>query len=245
MKEPKEPKRIDEARAMRAPQAAHDETKASSFERDFRCGGWFHDGGERREGEELPVDREWIQTHTGRQFFPLNPRIEDIDVEDIAHALSHLCRFAGHTRVFYSVAEHAVRVSLLCQQLSARGGLYEAAWGLHHDDSEAYMIDLPRPLKRSTEIGPGYRQAEQRLMEVICRRFNLHPQEPPVVKEADTILLITERRDLLSQPPELWQEDFGALIQPLPDIIEPWSSERAKEEYLLRFFAVRQEGSHA
>jgi uncharacterized protein len=232
-----EPKQVDEAKAMRAPAASSSETKATSFERDFRGIGWFHHNDS---PPESAIDREWIQTHTGRKFYPLNPRVEDIDIEDIAHALSHLCRFAGHTRVFYSVAEHAVRVSRLVAEMCPTT-TYEAAWGLHHDDSEAYMIDLPRPLKRSAEIGPGYRQAERRLMEVICRRFNLRAEEPPEIKTADTILLLTERRDLLSQPPAHWQEDLGEIIRPLPEIIEPWTSERAKEEYLLRFFAVRQE----
>jgi uncharacterized protein len=234
----KEPERIDQARAMRAPTALRDETKASSFERDFRGGSWFHRESER--DEKNMGDRDWIQTHTGRRFYPLNPRIEDIDIEDIAHALSHLCRFAGHTRVFYCVAEHAVRVSRLVAEMCPTT-TYESAWGLHHDDSEAYLIDLPRPLKDAEEIGPGYRIAERRLMEMICRRFNLRPEEPPEIRTADRILLLTERRDLLSQPPASWQEDLGELIRPLPEIIEPWSSERAKEEYLLRFFAVRQE----
>jgi 5'-deoxynucleotidase YfbR-like HD superfamily hydrolase len=223
--------------------ALRSETEASSYERDFQGSNWFKTPANKRSEEKpmKPDEREWIQTYSGRQFFPLNPNPADIAVEDIAHSLSHLCRFAGHCRVFYSVAEHSVRVSQLAERFAHESvRWYIALWGLLHDASEAYLIDLPRPLKRSEEIGPGYRNAETRLMEAVCRRFDLRPQEPLEVKSADQILLMTERRDLLGQPPSLWQEDKCEHISPLPEKIEPWSSRDARDVFLTRFFAIKQ-----
>ena len=89
---------------------------------------------------------DWIQTMSGVIFYPLDPRPEEIRIEDIAHALSHQCRFAGHCREFYSVAEHSVRVS---RELPQEFML----WGLLHDASEAYLVDLPRPIKRWSAMG--------------------------------------------------------------------------------------------
>ena len=78
----------------------------------------------------------WLQTYTGIQFWPLDPRPEEIDIQDIAHALSLLCRFNGHCQRFYSVAEHSVHVSTI---LAPEFGL----WGLLHDAAEAYLSDIP------------------------------------------------------------------------------------------------------
>jgi len=234
---------MNDVREKRKAQAARSEADASSFERDFAGNEWFKTPeGKRPEGSTIPPrERAWIQTYSGRQFYPLNPVVEDIDIEDIAHSLSHLCRFAGHTRVFYSVAEHSCRVADLAMRFAHSSvQWYVAAWGLLHDATEAYLIDLPRPLKRSEEIGPGYRQAEANLMKAVCKRFDLREDEPREVQSADTILLMTERRDLLRQPPELWAEDKGHLINPLPGIIEPWASDVARQEFLKRFFAIKK-----
>ena len=94
------------------------------------------------------VDREdlpYIQTFYGKKYRHMDPRPEDITIEDIARGLSHLCRFSGQIKTFYSVAEHAVRVSYACDP-------EDALEGLHHDDSEAYCVDVPRPLSGV----PGY-----------------------------------------------------------------------------------------
>ena len=85
---------------------------------------------------------DWMQTHSGIQFWPLDPRPEDILIEDIAHALSNQCRFAGHCCFHYSVAQHSVLVS---ENVPAQ----DAMWGLLHDAGEAYLVDLPR-LRSST-----------------------------------------------------------------------------------------------
>lgn len=165
-----------------------------------------------------PTDRwgDWIQTYTGAQFWPLDPRPSEVRTEDIAHALSMQCRFAGHCRVFYSVAEHSVRVS---QLLRAWGHppLAQLA-GLLHDASEAYLVDVPRPLKPHL---PGYSEIERRVMDAICERFGLPrwalatDARWGAVRHADAVLLATEARDLMAPQPVPWE----GLPDPLPTII--------------------------
>jgi hypothetical protein len=168
-----------------------------------------------------------MQTYSGRQFWPLDPRSEDLDVLDIAHALSNQCRYAGHCRRFYSVAQHSVLVSRIVP-------LKHARWGLLHDATEAYLVDLPRPIKRYSALGDEYRRIEDVLMAVICSRFRMLPMEPKCVKEADDIALMTEKRDLM---PGLlkWRET----AEPLPDIIVPMAPECAKTQFLARAEELR------
>mgnify|MGYP005850916999 FL=1 len=160
----------------------------------------------------------WIQTYTGRMFWPMRPRVEDLDIRDIAHSLAMQCRFNGHCRVFYSVAEHCVRVSrILPQEL--------AAWGLLHDAAEAYMSDLPRPVKQSL---PEFAAAEERLLQVVADRFGLAWPIPQAVWQADDALLATEARDLMAPPPKSW----GLSVPPLPAPIVPVSTGQAEEMFL-------------
>jgi uncharacterized protein len=144
-------------------------------------------------------DDSWIQTASGRQFWPLNPRAEDICLEDIAHALSLKCRFTGHTKRLYTVGEH----SLHCQRLAYELGCDTTvqAWALMHDAAEAYLPDVARPVKRMLV---GFSAIEDRLMRVIAERYGLPWPMPEIVKEIDNILLSTERRDLMAPPPRPW-----------------------------------------
>lgn len=181
----------------------------------------------------------FIETFTGARFQPLNPIVADIRIHDIAHALSNQCRFSGHTRQFYSVAEHSVRVSRFVEERMRFANISPsrvrelALWGLLHDSAEAYLVDLPTPLKRQEQIGAGYRAAEDGLMTAIVERFHLIATgEPLVVKYADDVLLATEVRDLMFGRPEHW----GAVKElPLKDRIVPWSPSTAKEEFIRRF----------
>lgn len=132
----------------------------------------------------LGLDNGWVQTHSSRKFTPLSPVVEDIDIEDIAWSLAHQCRFNGHTNWFYSVAQHSVLVS---RKVHPRNAL----WGLLHDATEAYLSDIPAPLKRLPEFA-FYREAERRLMDAICQRFGLELEEPVEVKEVDRAVLVTE-----------------------------------------------------
>lgn len=174
----------------------------------------------------------WIQTFSGGRFFPLDPRSWEVRIEDVAHALSLLCRFGGHARSFYSVAEHSVRVSQACAPA-------DAFWGLLHDASEAYLVDLPRPLKRLPELA-GYLEAERRVMEAVCVRFGLPSAEPQGLRHADDLLLATERRDLMAPS----DADWGPLPEPLPERIEPWPATHAEELFLARFSQLCGETWH-
>jgi uncharacterized protein len=193
------------------------------------CGGGFITG---HSCESMPREAvigetlqrgEWIQTHSRKKFFPLTPRPEDVCIEDIAHALSNLCRFTGHTREFYSVAQHSVLVSEVCP-------FEHALHGLLHDGSEAYISDLARPVKYSDLMTP-YRNAEKHLQRIVYEAFYLDPEEPASVKRADDRLVVTERRDLLGEPIEPWITTAA----PLPDRIIAWSPKTAKRIFLDRY----------
>lgn len=102
----------------------------------------------------------------------------DITLLDVAHALARIGRFNGHGSEFYSVAQHSVSVALFSPPHFAR-------WGLLHDATEAYVNDLPRPLKYREDMVP-YRLLEKRVSRAIAERFNLSPlDEPEEVREAD------------------------------------------------------------
>lgn len=169
-----------------------------------------------------------IRTYTGVLFDFLHPDLSPIHTVDIAHSLSLLCRFAGHCKKFYSVAEHAVRVSYACSP-------EHAMWGLHHDDSEAYCVDVPRPLKHLAGM-EEYRAHEKRVQSSIIDALNLYPhlaklgyQEPEEVKWADMRLLVTEQRDMLKNS----HPDFKH-VAPMVNKIKPWSSHKANYLYQLR-----------
>lgn len=184
----------------------------------------FYEG----EGMEKGFDKEaaWIQTHSGRRFCPTNPNPDAIVIQDIAHALSMQCRFSGHCKKFYSVAQHSVLVSYICDS-------QDALWGLLHDASEAYLVDVPRPLKKSGKF-QAYIDFEAKMQEAICRRFGLPLAEPPSVKKADTAMLSTEARDLMAPLHSDWTQP----VDPLPFMIEPWNNDKAKDMFMKRFFEL-------
>lgn len=171
---------------------------------------------------------DWLQTYLGIQYWPLDPKPEEVDIRDIAHSLSLMCRFAGHTRCFYSVAQHSCMVS----DLLVPAGL--ALCGLLHDASEAYLVDLPRPIKNNTELGNCYDIIEKRNMECISKKFNLENIYCSDVKLADNILLATEVRDLMSKypAPGLY------MPEPMKEIIDPWSPGKSEYEFLTRFYKL-------
>ncbi|SFP49822.1 hypothetical protein SAMN03159489_01053 [Pseudomonas sp. NFPP07] len=134
----------------------------------------------------------WLLTASGRQFDLLNPTAAMVTPYDIAHALAHLCRFNGHTRQHYSVAQHSLLVADLCPEKHQLAALL-------HDATEAYIGNMVRPLK---QVMPQYRQVEETIWQAICDRFNLEPGLPDCVLRADMVLLATERRDLMPAHPE-------------------------------------------
>jgi len=176
--------------------------------------------------EKPEVDEAWIQTFSGRRFHPMSPNPDSIVIQDIAHSLSMLCRFTGHCSKFYSVAQHSVLVSHICD-------FKDAFWGLMHDASEAYLTDIPSPLKRSGKF-EEYINFEKVMMKAICKRFNMAEEEPESVKRADGILLCTEARDLMSPLHTDWVQKF----EPLPFTIDPLPPEEAEDLFLKRFYEL-------
>lgn len=180
---------------------------------------------------ETPVRAgDWMQTYTGRRFWPLDPHPDDVDIVDIAHALSLLCRYNGHVDRFYSVAEHCVLMS------STFGRRDLALWALLHDATEAYVGDMIRPLKQHM---PDYVAAEDRVMRAIGARFGLPGWQnawmPRPVKDADTRILLTERNTLMAATSHDWAMEH---LEPLPVVVEGWAPAEAERRYLAAFEAL-------
>lgn len=173
-------------------------------------------------------------TASGRPFWPLEPRLEDIAIEDIAHHLSNLCRFTGAVRFFYSVAQHSVAVSLeMAPHILTAGDRWRGLYGLLHDASEAYLMDIPRPLKRDDQFS-AYRTAEARLQRIIYAAFDLDPDdEPSDLKIVDRRMLRTEQRDLMPPPALAERRDD---VEPFAlQLTYPWTPEFARHRFLQRF----------
>lgn len=136
-----------------------------------------------------------MQTRSGKAFYPAAPDPASICIEDIAFALSNTTRFGGHTD-FYSVAEHSVLVSQLVPTEYALQGLL-------HDATEAYLGDIPAPLKALPEMA-GYRTLEQQMWRTIAAKFGLPVDMHPSVHEADRAVLLAEKRVLIKDSPMSW-----------------------------------------
>lgn len=176
---------------------------------------------------------DWIQTYQGGQMYPLDPHVAEIDIQDIAHALSNLCRFNGHVKKFYSVAEHSCFVSdVLPRNLRLNG--------LLHDASEAYLCDMPRPIKRSQGFADQYLAAEETLMRSIAVKFGFDYPLYPIIHKADNALLGTEARQLMAPLHPEWRD----LYEPVEGLVLPcWEPTRAREEFLRRYFEIQAERS--
>jgi uncharacterized protein len=169
-------------------------------------------------------DSTWIQTYTGGQFWPLDPRAADVCAEDIAHALSLVCRYGGHCKAHFSVAQHSVLVAELCP--------HHQLQGLLHDAAEAYLGDQVQSLKQELHLGScSFADAERRLLRCIGGAFgcSLDPL-PAEVHRADRAAMLCEKRCLMaaSWP---WKERAGD--SELPRVrIEPWTPVYAEERWL-------------
>lgn len=177
-------------------------------------------GGRTRRGD-------WLQMNSGIAFWPLDPRPEEILIEDIAHSLSLLCRFGGHCSRFYSVAEHSVHVSRLCPP-------EHRLWGLLHDAPEAYVIDLPRPLKRSL---PEYCAIEDGVQRAVAARFDLPLEIPEPVKSADEAMLVAEAWQLMTIAPLTWGEVMAG-TKPAPVQVDCLAPDAARSVFMAEFYRL-------
>jgi hypothetical protein len=138
-----------------------------------------------------------MQTYTGRAFYPMDPQPEDVDIIDIAHALSLICRFGGHCDRSYTVCEHSLLVADIVAHLEPND--YQAQlWGLMHDSAEAYTGDVIQPIKYSSpEVTAIFKQMEDGCLEAIAEALDLPLPMSPIVKRADDLALSLECRDLM------------------------------------------------
>jgi len=164
-------------------------------------------------------DPHWIQTYSGRRFWVLAPHADDVDIRDIAHHLSLICRFTGACKYHYSVAQHSLLVSELVPD-DCR------LWALLHDAAEAYLSDVARPVRRQL----GIDHIEAPILYAIAEKFELDWPMPEEVHCADQIALATERRDLMNPCKFQWGQIKG--VAPDPRRIMPMSSIQAKEDFL-------------
>ena len=141
---------------------------------------------------------DWIQTFSGKVYWPIDPHEDDVEIIDIAHALSMVCRYSGHCSQFYSVAEHSWHVSYLVPREYALQGLL-------HDAAEAYLADVARPVKPYLV---NYREIESANWRVIARKFGVPEEMHREVHEADTAMLFCEAKQLLGPPPRPWGDEI-------------------------------------
>lgn len=163
----------------------------------------------------------WIATYSGGKITPLDPDPDDIAIADVAHALALQCRFTGHVRKFYSVAQHSVLASTLVPE----GFELDA---LLHDASEAYLADIARPIKNQPGFGEVYHEAEARLEKAVAEHFGTRYPIPEEVKIADNLMLWAEMRDLMpNDPPDN--------VKMYDQEVEPWLPEEAELRFLARY----------
>lgn len=173
------------------------------------------------------VSNPSIQTYSGEMFNIFDPDPSQILVEDIAHSLSMICRYGGHARRFYSVAEHCVLLALHFESQN-RHDLARAA--LLHDATEAYMGDLVRPIKLKMDL---YREVEDNLQRMIFMRFGLPPEMPGEVKDADLRICNDERSVLMV--PRTWTIDDLPLLEV---ILKCWPPVSGEQMWLQTFWML-------
>lgn len=163
-----------------------------------------------------------IQTYSGGVLNFDFPEEHQFSIYDIAHALSNICRFTGHTTSFYSVAQHCVLVSMIVPPSVALKGLL-------HDADEAYLGDVAAPLKA---LLPDYKAIEARVARALYTHFGLNPAADPLIKHADHLALVTEARDLMHRPIVM------PGVTPVAYHITPLQPAEAEMVFLDRFFEL-------
>lgn len=175
-------------------------------------------------------DKPMINMYMGGwvNVFDLQP--EDINPLDIAHALSQICRYTGHTDDFYSVGEHSIIVH--DYMMSVGHTKQECRDGLMHDTDETYLVDLPSPIKHQINgFGDAFKAAAKEIQIAVSKRFDLTYPEPKIIKEYDVRLRENELTMLFPRLDERFRHFYG---EPLPIKIKNWSPKKTEYEFLLR-----------
>ncbi len=161
---------------------------------------------------DLYNDEPVIRTFTGKWVNVFNPTPDMFCIEDIAHALSHQCRFGGHLPEFYSVAQHSVSCSYLVDHKNKKSALM-------HDSSEAFLVDIPRPIKK---LLSNYKEIEHNLMVVLSDVFKFeYPLSPEV----------------LAVDEEMLQLEWNSMIM-RKQSLEIWTPEKAKEIFIKEYYSL-------
>jgi 5'-deoxynucleotidase YfbR-like HD superfamily hydrolase len=167
-----------------------------------------------------------IMLRSGAQFDFLDPWSSEFTIEDIAHGLSLICRYAGQCDRFYSVAEHSLHVSDTVPRFA-----YAA---LMHDAAEAFVGDVTRPLK---QLLPAYKKIEHNVESAIFQRFGVPHPLPETVKEADLRVLAAEQEQIMPYGTNRWAIDGGIHLAPIR--VESLAPQEAKRLFLERFTKLR------
>jgi uncharacterized protein len=178
---------------------------------------------------------DYIQVYSGNRFYILDPRPEDINIVDIAHSLSNLCRFTGHGERFYSVAEHSIH----CARVARKLGLstLHQLYALGHDASESVMNDLARPVKQNI---PQYKEIENKIMSVMWEAMGIpkpNKDDYEIVKLIDNTLLVHEMEQLMrrSDIPDI---EYTPVFV---DLSVGYGAGEAKEDFLKIYEALMEE----
>ena len=174
-----------------------------------------------------------IESCGGKMLYPLSPRVSDVSIEEIAHALGNKCRYTGHCRDFYSVAQHSVLVSEFVDRKLALAGLL-------HDSSEYILPDVATPVKSRLK---GFREIEEAVLDAVFKRFGIlsvRLSEPAMaeIKVADLAVMAIEVRDLMPGNPEYWSNLPEA--DPYRDVTNPWPPKEARQKFLDRYEQIME-----
>jgi uncharacterized protein len=184
-----------------------------------------------------PKAKSWIGTYTGRKFYPYDPKLEDVSIEDIAHSLSLQCRFNGHCERMYSVAQHSINCAKLLKELGY--GVKHQLYVLLHDASEAYLSDVVKPVK---DYLLEYCEVEEDVQNVIWEYFNLPKptkEDWNIIHFADMQLLYWEGINLTKNI-DNWVERYNSLLVDF-NPPEDWFKEKLPSEVKSEFISLLEQ----
>jgi hypothetical protein len=187
---------------------------------------------------------KFSETYTGARVTPLALKLEQINIIDIAHALSQQCRYGGHTSQFYSVAQHCCVLASYVENV-LKGKALDCLQILMHDAAEAYLIDMPRPIK---QFMPEFRKWDHAAQAAIRSWLGIGDVPIPSWQgDLDNRIIVDERAQVMSDSGNDWHHDPKHGVMPLGVRIEPWPARMAEKQFLFRYAAYMNGvyGQHA